>query len=166
MAFRLLRICSTEDSFEKRLEELKSEFLIPRNYHNKIIESQYSRIRNLPGMNYLERRKNSLVKKEKKKKDNSRIISPLDYNPLLPNISEVLQKHHRSMLFKKPELREVFSGPPMASLRQPPNLRSLLCRSSLFQPTRGSKFQRSSHREAPGWKNVERAPVHVAHSLM
>ena len=122
---RLLRICSAEDSFEKRLEELKSEFLIPRNYHNKIIESQYSRIRNLPGMNYLERRKNSLVKKEKKKKDNSRIISPLDYNPLLPNISEVLQKHHRSMLFKKPELREVFSGPPMASLRQPPNLRSL-----------------------------------------
>ena len=103
-------------------------------------------------MNYLEMRNNSLVKKEKKKKYNSRIISHLDYNPLLPNISEVFQKHHRSMLFKKPELREVFSGPPMASLRQPPNLRSLLCRSSLFQPTRGTKFQRSSHREAPGWK--------------
>ena len=44
MAFRLLRICSTEDSFENRLEELKSEFLIPRNYNNKVIESQYSRI--------------------------------------------------------------------------------------------------------------------------
>ena len=32
MAFRLLRICDTEDLFEMRLNELKNEFLIPRNY--------------------------------------------------------------------------------------------------------------------------------------
>ena len=56
------------------------------------------------------------------------------------------------MLFKKPDLQEVFQCPPMASLRQPPNLRSVLCRSSLFQPNRGNKFKRNSHREAPGWK--------------
>ena len=120
MAFRLLRICSTEESFEIRLEELKSDFLMPRNYSKKVIESQFSRIRNLPGLDYQERRKNSLVKKEKKKQtleEKSRVISPLDFNPLLPNISEIFKKHHKSMLFKKPELKEVFNSAPMASLR-------------------------------------------------
>ena len=159
MAFRLLRICSTEESFEIRLEELKSDFLMPRNYSKKVIESQFSRIRNLPGLDYQERRKNSLVKKEKKKQtleEKSRVISPLDFNPLLPNISEIFKKHHKSMLFKKPELKEVFNSAPMASLRQPPNIRSLLCRSSLFQPNRGKKFQRNTHREAPGWKKCGR----------
>ena len=56
------------------------------------------------------------------------------------------------MLFKKPELKDVFILPPMAGLRQPPNLRNLLCRSSLFQLNRGNRFLRNSHREAPGWK--------------
>ena len=99
MTFRLLRICSTEESFEKRLEELREEFLIPRSYNRKIIESQFTRIRNLPGINYQERRKNSLKKKEIKKKsteDQLRIISPMDFNPMLSDISIAL-------LFKKPE---------------------------------------------------------------
>ena len=39
MAYRLLRICSTEVTFEARLEELKTEFLIPRKYHPKIIDA-------------------------------------------------------------------------------------------------------------------------------
>jgi hypothetical protein len=52
MAFRLLRICSDEINFEKRLSELKSEFLLPINYHSKVIDSQYNRVRNLPGESY------------------------------------------------------------------------------------------------------------------
>ena len=35
----------------------------------------------------------------------------MDYNPLLPKISDVLEKHHKAMVFKKPELREVFKEP-------------------------------------------------------
>ena len=63
MAFRLLRICSDEENFEKRLSELKIEFLLPRNYHAKVIDSQFNRVRNLPGGNYLEKRTNALKKK-------------------------------------------------------------------------------------------------------
>ena len=37
MAFRLLRICSQEENFKKRLRELKEDFLIPRGYKSKII---------------------------------------------------------------------------------------------------------------------------------
>ena len=53
MAFRLLRICSTEEMFEARLTELKNDFLVPRNYHEKVVDSQFKRIRNLPGDNYI-----------------------------------------------------------------------------------------------------------------
>ena len=56
------------------------------------------------------------------------------------------------MLFKKPELKSTFPNPPMAALRQPPNMRKILCRSSLYPISRSDRFVRNSHRSAPGWK--------------
>ena len=84
MAFRLLRICSREEIFEIRLEELKNKFLIPRNYHPKIIEAEFQKIRNLPGINFFERRKMSLEKKQPKDKQTNRTTAPFDFNPFLP----------------------------------------------------------------------------------
>ena len=108
MGFRLLRICSSEDVFEKRLAELKSDFLIPRNYHPKVIEAEFKKVRNLPGNNFNERRSSSLEKKKPKERGTTRLTAPFNYNPFLPKISGVLQKHFNSMLFKKPELKNVF----------------------------------------------------------
>ena len=65
MAFRLLRICSSKERFEARLKELKSEFHIPRNYNSKVVMAQFARIRNLPGENYVDKRKKAILKKEK-----------------------------------------------------------------------------------------------------
>ena len=152
MTFRLLKICSTEEKFESRLEELKENFLIPRQYHAKVVDAQFNRIRNLPGNDFIERRLKALEKKEKQPVENKRIVAPLDYNPVLPKLSEVFEKHHRAMLFKKPELRDVFREPPMAAYRQPPNIRKLVCRATLPQPTRGDKLVRKTHRSAAGWK--------------
>ena len=56
------------------------------------------------------------------------------------------------MLFKKPKLRETFSQPPMAALRQPPNIKQKICRASLYQPKRGDRLVRKTHKSAPGWK--------------
>ena len=156
MAFRLLRICSEEAYFEKRLSELKSEFLLPRNYNSKVIDSQFNRVRNLPGDDYKEKRKNALKKKlvvddhddEKKK----RIIAPIDFNPRLPKLNEIFGKHFRAMIFKKPDLKATFDAPPMAALRQPPNLRKMICRSSLPTIKRGDRFTRNAHKSAPGWR--------------
>ena len=125
MAFRLLRICENEETFETRLDELKKHFLIPRNYQSKLIDLQFQKVRNLPGNNYAERRKLALVKKQKQKNSN-RVIGVFNYNPLLPKISTVLTKHHRTMVNENLELLEVFPEPPMAALRQGPNLRKLL----------------------------------------
>ena len=64
MAFRLLRICDNEQLFEERLLELKNNFLIPRNYSNKLINNQFDRVRNLPGNTYTEKRNLALEKKQ------------------------------------------------------------------------------------------------------
>ena len=153
MAFRLVRICSSEENFEKRLSELKSEFLIPRKYNSKVVEAQFTRVRNLPGEDYKEKRENALKKKEKKKDlQEKRIIAPMTFNPKLPNFGKVFSKHFTSMIFKKPELKNTFNAPPMPALRQPPALRKLLCSSKLPTLARGDQFQRRSHRSAPGWK--------------
>ena len=152
MAFRLIRICSTEEKFEERLTELKNDFLIPRQYNPKVIDSQFKRIRNLPGMDYIERRKKTLEKKERKSNETNRLVAPLDFNPVLPKMSGILDKHHKAMLFKKPELREVFAEPPMAAMRQPPNIRKMICRATLSQPKRADRLGRRTHKSAPGWK--------------
>ena len=132
MAFRILRICSEQEIFEKRLDELKNEFLIPRNYKAKLIDEQFSRIKNLPGIDFKEKRKEALKKVKKQTKQSNRIIAPLDFNPHLPIPSKILQKHHRALLASAPPLANIFPEPPMPAYRQPPNLRNLLCKCKLY----------------------------------
>ena len=43
-----------------------------------------------------------------------RVKAVFDFNPLLPKISTVLKKHHRTMLSDNPELRDSLPEPPMA----------------------------------------------------
>ena len=45
------------------MTELKNNFLLPRNYKSRIIDSQFKRVRELPGENYSEKRKFALEKK-------------------------------------------------------------------------------------------------------
>ena len=75
MAFILLRICDTEEKFEERLSELKNGFLIPRNYKSKLIDLQFSKVRNLPGTTYSEKRNFKLLKKHRVK-DSDGVIAP------------------------------------------------------------------------------------------
>ena len=156
MAFRLIRICSYEEKFEKRLTELKEEFLLPRGYKSKIIDGQFKRIKELPGSSYVEKRKEALKKKDKKNTNNRRIIAPFQFNPLLPKISSVFNKHHSTMVFINPDLKEIFPEPPMAALRQGPNLRKHLCRSKLSKQSRDTQYQRNTRKNAPGWKKCSK----------
>ena len=64
------------------------------------------------------------------------------------------------MLKKNPELTKPFAEPPMAALRQGPNLRRKLCKSRLYPVpkggTRGGATSRSSHTTSVGWKRCSR----------
>ena len=131
MAFRLLRICSSESIFESRLFELKKEYLIPRGYKNNVIEQQFSKVRNFPGASFVEKRKQALLKRNVTKNDSDRVIAVMDYNPHLPNANMVLTKHHRSMIDKNDDIKQDLELPPMIAYRQPRSLRRILCKSKL-----------------------------------
>ena len=152
MAFRLLRICDSEELFEKRLTELKKDFLMPRNYSSKVVEKQFERIRNLPGSNYSEKRTLALQKKIRNvnSRNANRVKFPFDYHPVLPDAGPVLKKHHRTMITDNPELADPFPDPPMACLRQGRKLRNILCKSTLSKISRNPA--RATHRSAAGWR--------------
>ena len=117
-----------------------------------MIDTEFEKVRLLPGNTFSEKRTKALEKVEKRVEDASRIISPVDYNPHLPNISQIFRKHHKAMLLNGPHLQEVFKNPPMASYRQPPNLRRLMWKAKLYPLNRHNKLQRGAHKNAPGWK--------------
>ena len=126
--------------------------MLPRNYKSKLIDQEYDKIQKLPGDDFKSRRKEALKKVERQPKDPNRVIAPIDFNPHLPKVSLVFQKHHKAMLFSAPHLGEMFPSPPMAGYRQPPNLRRILCKGKLYQPNRAKRLQRGAHKNAPGWK--------------
>ena len=156
MSFRLLRICSIEDIFEIRLQEMKNNFLKPRGYSPKMIEEQFEKIRNLPGDSFIERRQLCLEKKKKENKKEDRIIVPVDFNPHMANPGPVFKKHYTAMVRKNSELKEVFPAPPMAALRQGKNLRRMLCSSKLHPVKRLDRVRRGVHKDSPGWKNCKK----------
>ena len=47
--------------------------------------------------------------------------------------------------------RALLPNPPMAALRQPPNLRRIICKSFLHTVNRSDTVKRNSHKSAPGW---------------
>ena len=160
MAFRLLRICSNEDHFEERLAELKNNFLIPRGYKPKVIDCQFDRVRDLPGQSFEDKRTFSLKKQIREDKNKDRIIVPIDFNPHMAKPADVLRKHFNAMIKKNENLKEVFPAPPMAALRQPPNLRRILCGSKLHPVKRAERVKRGTHKDAPGWKKCGK-PCHI-----
>ena len=54
----------------------KNEFLIPRNYQSQIIDSQFSRVRNLPGDSFNDKRNLALKKKVIVNNDDKKSDSP------------------------------------------------------------------------------------------
>jgi hypothetical protein len=69
--------------------------------------------RKLPGISFTARRKEALRKVKRKVDDPDRIIAPFDFNPHLPNISQVFKKHHKAMLINAPLFRVKLSSHPL-----------------------------------------------------
>lgn len=59
----------------------------------------------------------------------------------------MLKVHHNAMIFNDASLLDIFPSPPMPAYRQPPNLRKILCRAELQQPT-----IRNLRKPNAGWK--------------
>ena len=120
---------------------------MPRNYKSKVIDEQFSRIKK--SCKFLQSKRCEALRKVKKcDKNSDKRDHASGHNPHQPKMSEVLQKHQKSILFANPNLKEIFNDPPMPALRQRSNLRKLLCRSNLYPLTRDNKLQRNTHKQA------------------
>lgn len=124
-ALRLRRICSKEETFQTRLEEMKQHFL-HRGYNRETVESQMQKAANIP-------REESLQPQERRVEQRTPLITT--YDPRLPPLSYITKRNHH-ILQLSDRLKRSVPVPPMIAYRRPRNLRDLLVRADLKPPLR------------------------------
>ena len=120
LALRILRICSTQETLEARLAELGA-MLLSRSYNKNVVKNAITKVRGLDRTNAL---------KKVIRAPNKRVVLALTYNPKLPSVPGIIKKHWRT-LTKDQKMQKIFPLPPMVAYKQPPNLKSVLCRAKL-----------------------------------
>ena len=91
LAFRLNRICSSQESLQKRITELEG-FPKARGYPNPIIKRQISKALEIP-------RSHALEPRATRCNNTDRILLVITYHPSLPKLSQILNKHLASVFF-------------------------------------------------------------------
>jgi hypothetical protein len=87
LALRIVRICSTSEALDRRLNEL-SEMLLSRSYNKNNIKNAISKARDLDRVITLEK----VIRAS-----NERIVLALTYKPKLPSVPKILKKHWRTL---------------------------------------------------------------------
>ncbi len=120
LALRLRRICSHDNTFTKRTNELL-QYLTNRGYKRKHVRNEIRKASNVT-------RQDSLENKHRSK--NTRTPFVVTYHPGLPQLATVL-KRHQHILDNSDKCKEAFPQPPMLCHRRPKNLRDHLVRAKL-----------------------------------
>ena len=121
LAYRLLRICSTENFLTKRLDELR-QFLLNRQYKPKLIDDAFDKIRNL--------KRADCLKRKNKKQTKNRVPLVTTFNPGLPNIPQILRKY-LPILHSSERCLAAIPECPILSFRRPRNLRDILVKAKV-----------------------------------
>ena len=122
LAYRLLRICSTENFLTKRLSDLKT-FLLNRNYSSKTINKAFKKLRNI-------NRSDTFKRQHKTKTDRVPLVTT--FHPGLPHLPEILHKY-LPILHSSNRCKEAIPHCPIVSFRRPKNLKDILVRSKVIQ---------------------------------
>ena len=123
LALRIRRICSTDDNFKQRTNELL-EFLCQRGHKRDYVKTQINKAFNVP-------RKNTLYYQHKK--SNDRTVFVTTYNPSLPNFNNIIKKYY-PILTASDRCKNAFRDPPLLAYRRPRNLRDTLVRAKVKTP--------------------------------
>ena len=106
LSLRIVRICSKQENSDKQLEELK-ELLWARNYPESLIDRGIEKAKKIP-------RKIALLKVQKQTIEN-RPIFISKYDPRMPSIQPIMEKHWRARIAQDKYLKECFTKPPMTA---------------------------------------------------
>ena len=153
LGYRLLRICSREETFKQRLEELKED-LISRSYNMKVIQQAFNRLKDVS--------RSDALKKVTREQKTSREVLSIVYHPGLPQVSQLIKKHH-SVMIQEPRLKRCFPEPSIVGYKRSQNLSNLLVRAKV------AKGRSSSRVKNKGFKRCERACemcIHSRHDLV
>ena len=97
--------------------------LIARNYKKNIINSAIERAVAIPC--------SEAIKRVVRQKSTNRPVFVITYDPRLPSISNIVNKHYRTMVASDPHLKQVFPEPPLIAYKHPPNLKNKLIRAKV-----------------------------------
>ena len=132
----MLRICSNNDRFKIRLEELRQNLLL-RSYNPKIIQDAFEKVLCID-------RQEALKRVTKNDKNDTTIVA--NFHPSMPSICKIMKKHWSVMVEDNPDMKECFTRPPMVAYKRHKNLRDMLIRAKL-PPKRGP------NRKSKGFKH-------------
>ena len=116
LALRLRRICSTEDFFKKRTDQLHN-ILLDRGYKEKLIKDSISKARQVS--------REQALRTDIEKKGNDRVPLVVTYNPALADLRRII-KVHQPILHTSQRCTDVFSQPPIIAYRKGRNLTQIL----------------------------------------
>ena len=88
LALRIVRICSLPEDREKRFKELK-ELLLKRDYKSGVIDTAIQKARNIS--------RPDALKKVVRVQDSQRPVFTVSFDPRLPSISKIVNRHWRTM---------------------------------------------------------------------
>ena len=120
LALRLKRICSENLDFLAQLDILR-EKLLGRGYKQNFIGKSFEKVIDIS-------RETALIKTEKKTV--KRVVLSLQFDPRLPNISNILFRFWKVMT-QNPHLKRTFPEAPMICWTRPKNLRDYLIKAKL-----------------------------------
>ena len=98
LAMRINQICTFPETRDERLAEMK-EWLLKRDYRPGLVDGAINKARNIP--------RNIALKKVVKTKQSRRPVAVVSWDPRLPPMDKIQQKHWRAMSSLDPYLKEV-----------------------------------------------------------
>ena len=122
LAMRIVRVCSEPETRDLRLQEMQ-EMLLDRSYGPGMVKAAISRARAIP--------RAVALRYVAKTKQTRRPIFVVTYDPRLPNIQNIQQKHWRRMRHTNPYLSEVFPETPLVAFKRQKNIREFTIRAQV-----------------------------------
>ena len=119
-ALRLRRICSEDESFKRRCDQLANHFA-KRGYNPREVGEGIQKARGVA-------RSDAIRYTKRVKSDRVPLVTT--FHPHLPPVNHILRKHW-PIIQSHGRLRKIFPSPPVISFRRPPSLRDILVRAAI-----------------------------------
>ena len=107
LALRLRRICSSDETFKQRSNELKS-YLNKRGYNLSFLNQEVARVHNITPPQALTPKDTPITNQRQ------RVSLPITYNPALRYVSSIVHKHF-NILSSSPGCTNVFKAKPFVA---------------------------------------------------